>query len=273
MSDAEKRPWRPDDNEVQAYIDDRLEPDRRRILAEQLARHPDRAAEVQEMIAQRDLLRCALESKLREPVPPQLRVQHLIRERARRNRRGFAMAASVLLAVGIGAGGGWLAHGAWADRATARLESSWRGRIAMATSAHEIFVADAFRPVEIFATAGDVVVRWLSNRLGRPVAVPDLDIVALRFLGGRLIPTTEGPAAQLMFDHAGGTRLTLFMVPAAPSLPVIAEDRFAMSNNLGTVSWADARFRYTVVGSVDQAQLQEIARAIRAMLPPGRSAS
>lgn len=271
MSGEQERQRPADEDDLQAFIDGRLPPERQTIVADYLARHPDRAREVHDMAAQRETLRAALRFKLAEPIPRRLSLAHLAQARRLAHRRSWAMAAAVMLAVGLGAGGGWVGRGILeADRVGGELEAAWRGRITIAASAHKVFVADAFRPVEIFASAGDVVVRWLTNRLGRPVAVPDLSGEGLRFIGGRLIPTLDGAAAQLMFEAQGGARVTLFMVPTSgPAVPPVGADaRFAGIGDLGTLSWADPRFLYTVVGVADEARLSTIASAIRAMLPP-----
>jgi anti-sigma factor RsiW len=135
--------------------------------------------------------------------------------------------------------------------------------------AHRVFVADARRPVEIGADAQDQLVRWLSNRLEHRIVVPDLGGAGLRFMGGRLIPTPNGPAAQLMYDDDAGTRVTLF-VEAAPSSE--RAPRQEEVDGVDVVFWADAQFRYTLAAQTQRSRVAEIGALVREQLPAdGRS--
>ncbi len=78
-----------------------------------------------------------------------------------------------------------------------------------AAAAHLTFVVDARHPVEVTAAQEGHLVQWLSNRLGRPLRVPDLAGLGFHLIGGRLLPGSAGPAAQFMFDDDNGTRLTI----------------------------------------------------------------
>ncbi len=262
----QERPVGEDD--IQAFVDGRLPPARRGAVEDYLARNQPVARKVLAYVEQRVLLRRALRSKAEEPVPARLRVDRLLDARQRDRSRGWAMAASLTLAVVIGAGGGWLGRGA------AEGAADGAGQVALAAGAHRVFVADARRPVEIRAEAEDQLVRWLSNRLGQEVHVPDLSAAGLRFLGGRLLPTPDGPAAQLMYeDGEGGPRVTLFLAPGSGSVaPRRDEPRFAAMHGVGTLSWADDRFLYTVAATADRARLAELGRAVLARGAPGGAA-
>lgn len=257
-----------DEDEIQGFVDGRLTPDRQAAVAAWLAADPVQGTRVRALRLQRDALREALWFKAAEPVPDRLR---LAAQRLPPRRRWPAMAAAASVALLLGAGGGWLARGTLeGGPRVAGTEAAWGVRTALAANAHRVYVADAFRPVEIYATAGDLVIRWLTNRLGRPVEAPELSGVGLRFLGGRLIPTLEGPAGQLMYEDAAGGRVTLFMVPATAGgrAPV----RLAEVAGIGTASFADARFLYTVVAAASPERLNELAEAVRAALPGGAGA-
>lgn len=265
MTAERERPVGEDD--IQAFVDGRLAPARRGAVEDYLARHPAMGRKVQAFVEQREMLRGALRFKAEEPIPARLRVDRLADAQRRSAWRGSALAASVALAALLGAGGGWLGRGAFDPGPGAD------GQLALVAGAHRVFVADARRPVEIRADAADQLVRWLSNRLGQPVHVPDLAAAGLRFMGGRLIPTPEGPAAQLMYDDDRGVRVTLFLAPGVDEAlpPPRGEPRFAALGDVGTLRWADNRFLYTVAGATDRWRLQEVGRAVRAQRPPGEA--
>jgi len=255
MSDL-TRPIGEDD--LQAFVDRRLAPDRRAAVEEYLARHPEAAARVAAYQEQRQALREALRFKADEPIPAQLRLANLVAGRSPRGGRPAALAASLVMTLALGAVGGWFGRDlAGSGEAPSRAQ--------LAVGAHRVFAADLRRPVEIRAEAQDQLVQWLSNRLERPVAVPDLSAAGLRFMGGRLIATPDGPAAQLMYDDDAGTRLTVFLEAEPHATP---EDiRYAKVGGVGALSWADRRFAYTVSAASERDRLAFVGDLVRRQLP------
>src|SRR5258707_3210057 len=97
------RPITEDD--LHAYVDRVLEPERQAEVAAYLGDHPDVAKRVASFTDQRDLLRAALAPIAEEPLPAELNLSRIIENRARRPFRGrLAMAAMLCLCVG-GIGG------------------------------------------------------------------------------------------------------------------------------------------------------------------------
>ena len=117
---------------------------------------------------QRDLLRAALAPIAEEPLPPELNLSRIIENRARRpSVARWAMAAMLLLS--IGGLGGWAVRGA--------LQASPEGLVALAqeaTASYNVYAPDRVRPVEVRASDSAQLVQWVSDRLHRPVKVPDL---------------------------------------------------------------------------------------------------
>ena len=66
------QPARPDDEEVHAYIDDRLDPARRLGVALYLATHPGEAARSEAFRAQKEAIRALFDHVLEQPVPERL---------------------------------------------------------------------------------------------------------------------------------------------------------------------------------------------------------
>lgn len=246
------------EDDLQAYVDDRLGPDRRAAVEEYLAGHAESAARVASYREQRQDLRDALCFKEVEPIPARLRLDNIGPVRAAPGYRFAALAASLLLAVGIGGVGGWFGH----DLA-ARPERVERTQLAV--GAHRVFAADARRPVEIRADAQDQLVQWLSNRLERPVSIPNLSAAGLRFMGGRLIATPNGPAAQLMYDDDAGTRLTIFLESEPGTTPEGVS--YATIDGFGALSWADRRFAYTVSAAGERDRLDLVGNLVRRQMP------
>ena len=268
-SDAD-RPVGEDD--LQAWIDDRLPPGRKRAVAAWLAAHPEQDARFHAMREHRDLLRAGLASIAQEPVPARLCVARLAVARRRERRRAVLHVAYTLGSLAAGTALGWFGRaaldrvrGAAPERGEASSDGGGRATrvVAEALAAHRVFVADARRPVEVAAAQEAQLVQWLSNRLGRRLDAPDLTRVGFQLVGGRLLPGAAGqPAAQLMYQDAGGGRLTLYL-RADPDGQETAF-RFAQDPDSGVAAfwWVDRGFGYAVAAKVDRAALLRVADAV-----------
>jgi anti-sigma factor RsiW len=134
---------------------------------------------------------------------------------------------------------------------------------AEAVAAFRVFVPDARRPVEVPAAQEAQLVHWLSNRLGRRWAAPDLTSLGLQLVGGRLLPGAAGrPAAQLMYQDAKGERLTLYL-RADPAQQETAF-RFTEDSTSGVSAfwWVNGGFGYAVTAKTDRATLLRVAEAV-----------
>ena len=107
--------------------------------------------------------------------------------------------------------------------------------------------------------------RWLSDRLGRPLAAPDLGPLGYRLMGGRLLAGAAGdPAAQLMYEDAAGARLTVYL-RADRAGGAGAGFRHAGDAARGVAAfwWVDRGFGYAVSAEgLDRAALLRAAEAV-----------
>jgi anti-sigma factor RsiW len=207
--------------------------------------------------SQRDALRQALGPIGDEPVPPQLSLARMIE--ARRPRawgRPWQAAAAAVLLLAIGGTGGWVWRG--------MAEPPQSGIAALAREGAEnytVYAADHTRAVELGAADRPQLVRWLSDRLRRPIAVPDLTQAGYRFMGGRLVATAHGPAGLLMYDDDRGTRLAMLMRPMEIEGDTpMSEHR---SGDVSGLAWADQGLGYTLVGDRPADALHALADEAR----------
>ncbi|MBB6425725.1 anti-sigma factor [Sphingopyxis sp. JAI128] len=252
------RPITEDD--LQAFIDNALDARRHTEVEAWLAAHPGVAERVAADIRVRDTLRAALQPIVEEPVPAELNV---LRQWERRNRSSYDrrsgpwhVAAAILLLIAGGAGGWGLRDAQYPPRAgIAALASE-------ASDSYAVYAGDLGRPVEIPAADAPQLVKWASNRLQRPVSIPDLSASGFEFIGGRLVPTPHGPAVLYIFDNGEGTRLALLSrnMKIDKEAPMRLENR----GDLALVSWAKDGLGYSLVGPLDEAVLHPIADAARA---------
>lgn len=243
-------------DDLQAWADQRLPQDRLAAMQLYLAAHPDVAGRLDRYRQQDAALAAALQAKYEEPIPNSLRIETLLAWHRGRVVTSLARAASVILVAGLGALGGWFGH-EWAG--ASRLGAA----TANAVAAYRTFTVEVRHPVEVRAEEGPHLVQWLSKRLARPLTPPDLAPLGWRLMGGRVLPTANSPAAQIMYDDGHGTRLTVYVQP----MGIDGEEfRYTMQGDIRTVVWAERRLALAVTGRVPQTVLLAVAQRMRDVL-------
>ena len=161
-------------------VDGELPHDRREAVESWLATHPDDMARVGAWRAQADSIRARYGAAAAEPVPARLALDRLLaNERGWRSWRGIAAAA--VIALTIGASGGWVARGliVGATRRNSVAEQPAKDGFAAFTSeaieAYKLYVVEVRHPVEVTATDADHLVQWLSKRVGYKLRAPNLE--------------------------------------------------------------------------------------------------
>lgn len=252
------------EDDLHAYVDERLDAARFALVRAWLDRHPEAAARVRALAAQRDALRAVLAPKAAEPIPARLRVAHVRAGLRARRLSQWRMAAAAVLLLLTGAGAGWLARGGL----TAGGAPPAAAPMAEAAEAHRIFAAGAGQPSQASAAVEGDLEAWLAARLGEPVVVPDLLAAGFRPLGAHLLPVPQGTAAVVTYERlAGDTRLSFYLRPAPdrPAEPLRCTDH---PGGWVTYSWFDGRRGYAVTAALPRSELRGIAfaaeRAVRA---------
>lgn len=242
--------------DLHAYVDDRLDVERRRAVEAHLASDAGARARVAAWSEQNRLLGALYDHVLDEPVPPHLS-EAIAEARGRTARPAWwlqAVAAVVLLA--LGAAGGWFgAH--WFEPPPTRLEVALPRE---ALLAHRVFVVEKRHPVEVAANERDHLVTWLSRRMGAKVSAPDLSSIGWNLVGGRLLSALDGPACQLMYEDRAGRRITVYMTrnPANRETAFL----FRMEGAVRSFFWLDGPLGYAITGEIDRAELMPIAKAL-----------
>jgi len=236
------------EEDLVAYVDDALTPDRRSQVEAYLNETPDAARRMEaDMAIARDLRRAFAGLIADQPpaaIPAAEPHKHM----------PLAWAASVAMALMIGGAGGWVLRPDAAPQPTS-------GLVAEAFAAHRTFVVEVAHPVEVGAENKGHLATWLTNRLDRPFAIPDLRVVGLSLVGGRLLPSPTEPAAQLMYEDGNGQRLTLYLRRGSEGDPSF---RFAETATEQAFYWSDTEFAYALTGALPRARLLEIAHLLQA---------
>lgn len=245
-------------DDLHAYVDERLNPDRRREVEQCLATQPELAERVAAYRAQRDGLRAALAARALEPIPPELNLSRLLEARLIRRPVWWRFAAALALCIGLAGAGGWYLGSSprpgRTDLALSLLQQE-------AMTSHAVYAADSRHPVEVTAADSDHLSQWLSNRLRRSVAPPDLSAIGYRLLGGRLLATERGSAAALfVYDDTSGKRLSVLLRPMAPELRAPRVD--IAQGGLSGCTWISGGMGYAVVAAAPDRVLDQAADEI-----------
>ncbi len=261
-----------DEDDFQAFVDGQLPPERRRAVMAFLAADPDEAARMDHYRTLTEALHLAYDEVLYEPLPKRLRIEHYRGQSswARRlqdwlgvGRHGLiARLAGVAVLLLVSSGGGWLMH---SEVIKQEAESPAMSFARQAANAHLLFAPDLRHPVEFGADQQDGL-PWLSERLGGALRAPNLQSLGLNLVGGRLLPASGQPAAQLMYENADARRITLY-IRARWTTPVNgAHDgtvSFASEDGLSMVYWIEGPFAYALIGPMDRDQLFGAAKIIQ----------
>lgn len=245
---------KPSEDDLQAYVDDLLTPERRATLETYLAGAPEAAERVAAYREQNAQLRAQFNPILNEPIP-----QRLTMIAPRRSLARFAIAASWLF---LGVAIGWLAN-TLVVREPVRL-ASFAHRAAIA---HAVYSPEVRHPVEVGADQEAHLVRWLSKRLGADLRPPTLTGNGYALVGGRLLPGDRGAVAQFMYQDAKGRRLTLYVSRMNASQGDTAF-RYSRENGVSVFYWVDGSLGYALSGELPKSDLLGVATAVYKQLNP-----
>jgi anti-sigma factor RsiW len=243
------------EEELHAYVDGELPPDRLEAVTAWLAAHADHAALVAAWRTQADGIRARYGAVANEPVPERLELDQVMK-RDRANGRSWAALASAaaLVAFMIGGGAGWMARGA-----AAAAPTDFDTFTSEALDAYKLYVVEVRHPVEVPGSERAHITQWLSKRLGAELRVPDLQSMGLKLVGGRLLPGPTGAAAFYMYEGPSGERFTIYCAKAdAPQTAL----RFKDSDNTAAFYWVDDKVAYVVSGPSNRDQLESVTKSV-----------
>lgn len=255
-------PGAVDEDDLQARVDGHMPPERAAAVDAFLAAHPDARARVLQYADHRRRLREAFAAPAAAPIPARLRVARLVAERRGRRYRRFAGIAAAVALILLGGIGGWSARDAatafFSSTNTALAAAAARTITADAIAAHRIFAVEVRHPVEVDVGQEKHLVQWLSKRLGRPLVVPDLTSAGFELMGGRLLPTEEGPAAQFMYQN-GKDRVTLYLRAGVSGETAF---RYSEDKGVGAFYWSDEGFGFAIAAKAGRAVLLRLAEIV-----------
>ena len=253
------------EDDLHAYIDRELDAGRSQQIEAWLEQQDDVSRAVQAYRTQGELLHAAFDSVLTEPLPARFARSARLAPPVQR-RRPLWRVASAMSWLFFGTLLGWTLHGI---REPARAP----GLPQHAAAAHAAFVTEVRHPVEVRASEEKHLVGWLSKRLGASIRAPKLSAQGFELLGGRLLPESARPGAQLMYQDAGGRRLTLYLSADVATRDSEARTRdsafhYVREGAVQVVYWTDGSLAYALSGELGKAQMLALARTIYEQMNP-----
>ena len=241
------------DDDLHAYVDDRLAPERRLLVERHLREHPEASARVRRWQEGSAALRKALAGRASEPIPAMLAPSHLAALRAQR-RSPLRMVASMALALAVGTGAGWLLHGASTPVGLTAFGME-------AASGHRAF-ADNRMPLEYPPDRQADLVNWTSREFGHPIPPPDLEKSGYRLKGGRIALTEQGAGCLYVYDDQAGSRLTLF-VRSMHGRDLEAPMRPLGLSGISGFVWARKGIGFSLIADLPMPLLHDISDHVR----------
>ncbi len=242
------------DADLNAYVDGELNADDHQVVESWLQTHPEDRARVEAFSQQNRDLRELFGPVGDEPVPEELQNFVLKQASPIKNRNWMRIAAAVVLMLVSGVVG-WGMRG-FQDPPVMRELPSYVER---AVGAHVVYASEVLHPVEVEATQESHLVEWLSKRLGSPLKAPQLISVGYSLIGGRLLEEEGRPAAQFMYEDAGGRRLTIY-VRAYDGKDTAF--KYFVDDELSAFYWIDAPFAFALTGNLPKSDLMDVAHIV-----------
>jgi anti-sigma factor RsiW len=239
------------EDELHAYVDGELPPERRGAVEAWLTSHSDDAARVAAWRSQAELIRARYGGAADEKPPRRLDLARL--ERQRRWRLTGMAAAAVIAAFVAGGAAGWFARAAQGPSS-----SDLRKFTADALDAYRLYVVEVRHPVEVAGDERPHLTQWLSKRVGSPVRIPELDKMGLKLVGGRLLPGPTGATAFFMYENPSGERFTLYCGQTGDRESAL---RYTTGDHNAAYYWVDHNMACVLSGPAERDKLHAIAQA------------
>lgn len=250
---------RVSDSELNALVDDELDPARQAEVEVWLADNPEAAQRVARYRAQNAGLHALYDDILNEELPA--RTAALLDVRRAGVPAWAAMAAAIALFV-VGAAGGWMVRGEGVPDTGAQIATAIDSvhttppidiplidtavLMQRASMAHVVSHQDELRTPAVGGPAA--MADYIADRMGKQVRVPSLDSFGYNMVGGRVLPDTDGPAAQFVFADANGHKVSLYVRSEQANGVDIT---YALADDLSMFYWNDSDRSYALVTRID----------------------
>lgn len=258
------------EEDLHAYVDGELAPERRLAVESYLSCSPEDARQVSGYQAQRIQLKGLYGRFEAESLPPELESLALEIAAESRGRRRYRLSTrrvgiAAILLVSIGAGGGWLAREVFEGQPEDPLFRFTES----ATRAYEAVAHRSIPPVERKPSTANPLDEWFERGgPDEPIEPPDISNEGFHFVWSSVIPNTDSPKVQLVYEHSNThSRLALTIGRTVGSEQSLAFT-FVQEQALSAFYWRDDRIQYSLIGDLPRERLLEVAESINEHLRP-----
>jgi anti-sigma factor RsiW len=233
---------------VHAYLDGELDPANALAVKEQIEADPQLARELARAEAAAEAVRTHIR---REDLTESFRRRIAAIAPAGRwpQPTWIALAASVVLAVGLSGGSTWFAlhHPADSYLRSEIIDSHVRSLIAST-------------PTEVSSSDRHAVKPWFNGRIPQAPRVIDLAGAGFPLVGARIDVIAKTPVPTLVYKRRQHV-ISLIAVPASASNPVFG----SVTSEMGyqTVQWADGASTFFATSDLNIIELNEFAKLFR----------
>ncbi|UEM22117.1 hypothetical protein JL100_005015 [Skermanella mucosa] len=251
--------------DLHAYIDDLLDPPRRRAVEAYLAVHPEKAEWVRRCRLQNDAMRAIFGPAAEEALPGRLSSVFKPKRPSRFPglvSRMSPLAATLLLGCGLG----WSAA-AFLPRHEVSTQVLRESASLAHTDVRKATVAGHLAPSEPMLRP----IQWVEQASMVDLQIPDLSRYRFSLVGSQVTATTNrSQAAQLTYQDDLGRRLTLQVQPRLPDPDPEIETE--TRNEVRVAYWLDGPLMYVMASDLPRdeslAVAESLHRSIRKMPPP-----
>lgn len=267
------------DEKIQEYIDGRLDEADQAAMAAYLLANPDHASEIQKLRQQNEALKGLGHEVLSEPVPERLTNivsearQHVsaekseaARRKARRREtwaqlRGAFQAAAVIMFFAVGALAGWFGH-SWYGLQLDMNEMALR----TARDAYRLYGSEPQYSVEFDAERENDFSDWIERVFKRKIGRPALEEAGYRFIGGRILPWSNGQQALYLFENDAGSRIGIAFWPSEN--PPRHTPSLKKDDSLGYRYWWGDGFGYALLSDQKNGNLDQLEKSLMDFYKP-----
>ncbi|KLN59506.1 hypothetical protein WH96_17280 [Kiloniella spongiae] len=252
---------------LHAYVDGELNPEEKLRVEQWLETHPDDAQMVVEWQKQNQGLNDLFASKIDEPIPQHISTNNELHHTPPKSRSassfGSQIAASFLI-LSIGIAGGWFGqdyfNGSITDPTV--ITATTQNFAQPAMEAHWVYTPEIRHPVEVGKSEQIHLAKWLSYRLEAPLSIPDLTTLGFDLMGGRLLPSGTGPAAQFMYESKEGSRITIYLTKSLNNDKEETAFQFNQTGSTRAFYWYSDALGYAVIGDIERNELLKIVNNV-----------
>lgn len=241
----------PTEDDLHAYIDGQLDAAQRQWVEEYLQQNPEWAQRVAGWQRDNQHLRVAIANYLPPPVQRPVEPQTLRRALLIQRQRRLAIAATVLITLGVGGFGGWQLRG--------RVLQSQHPPMEDAVQAYKLFVDDRQTAFDLVASDNNAVDNWVSRYFINSSRPPNLENYGFKIQGARLMATEQGLSGLILYKNPQGVQVTYYIRPAVTTRLSPGQRQ---TENLVAQYWSDSKYNYALVSPAANSQADPVQKAI-----------